>query len=590
MRDLIRLLRLHAPYWRWMMGGVVLGLMTVLANFGLLALAGWFLASAAVAGMGGYAAQNAFNIFTPAAGVRFFATVRVLGRYTARLVDHEATFRQIAALRVYLFTRLVPLAPLGLVDRSGDVLARLVADVERLSAFYPRVLAPVLVAGFACVVMALVFGAIAPVAGLLLFLLLLAAGVAVPLVCLRAASAPGRKIVAVEAALRADAVDTVQGIVELLTYGAADAMAERIATADAALLACQRRMRAIDGFGAAASLLLANATMVAMLLIGIPLVGSAAISGPDLALLALGALAAFEAVTPLAQALPLLAQLRASARRVFEVVDRPVPVQDPVAGAPLPTRLNLELRGVRLRYASEESGSRAWALDRFDLSIPEGSRMILFGRSGAGKTSVANLLLRFAPYQQGTALLGGVELRDLRGDEVRSLFTVVSQRSFLFHGTIRDNLLLARPEATEPVLWQALEMAQLADFVRTQPEGLDTLVGESGTRISGGEARRVALARAALRDTPWLILDEPMEGLDPITAAALRNALETVMAGRTVLWMTHRLDMLTDTDLLAVLDAGRVVETGRIGELRAKGDYVPRLLRLQSGLASLWDG
>ena len=590
MRELIRLLRLHAPYWRWMAGGIALGLITVLANFGLLALSGWFLASAAVVGLSGFAAQNAFNIFTPSAGVRFFATVRVAGRYGARLVDHEATFRQIAALRVYLFSRLVPLAPLGLADRGGDVLSRLVADVERLSDFYPRVLVPVLVAVLGSVLMALAFAAFSPAAGVALFLLLLAAGVAVPLIGLRRASAPGRDIVALEAGLRADMVDTVQGMADLLTYGAAEAMASRIAEADAGLIARQRRMRSIDGFGAAAASLLTNAAMAVMLLIGVPGVRAGGISGPDLALLVLGALAAFEAVSPLSQALPLLAQIRASARRVFEMADRPVPVHDPAVRSRKPGRLDLNLRGVRLRYDTDAADGRAWALDGLDLHIPEGSRMILVGRSGAGKSSVANLLLRFAEYQQGSAALGGVELRDMRADDVRSLFTVVSQRSFLFHGSIRDNLLVARPDATDAMLWQALETAQLAAFVRTQPDGLDTLVGESGTRISGGEARRVALARAALRDTPWLILDEPMEGLDPVTAAALRSALEAVMAGRTVLWMTHRVDMIADTDLLAVLDEGQVVEVGPVSALRREGRYLPRLLRLQGSLAPLWNG
>ncbi len=587
MRELIRLLRLYRPYGLWMAGGVALGLATMLANFGLLALAGWFLASAAAVGLAGYAAQNAFNFFTPAAGVRFFATVRVLARYASRLVDHEATFRQVAALRVFLFARLVPLAPLGLVDRGGDLLGRLVADVERLSDFYPRVLVPVLVAAIASLAMALTFGLIAPAAGLALYLLLLLAGVAVPLIGLGAAAKPGRKIVALEAGLRADVVDTVQGMADLLTYGAAPAMAARIEGRDAALIAGQRRMRSIAASGAAASTLLANVAMAAMLLIGIPLLRAGLVSGPELALFVLGALGAFEAVAPLSQALPLLAPIRESTRRVFEIADRPAPVRDPGASPPRPGRLDLELRGIRLCYNAADKPERIWALNGLDLSIPQGSRMMLLGRSGAGKTSIANLLLRFAEYQEGSALLGGIELHDIRGDDVRSLFTVVSQRTFLFHGTIRDNLLLARPGATDPMLWQALEAAQLAAFVRAAPEGLDTQVGEAGARISGGEARRVALARAVLRDTPWLILDEPTEGLDPVTAAALRGALEAVMAGRTVLWITHRLEAISEADRVAVLEAGRVVESGILGVLRNSGRYLPRLLQLQQGLAHL---
>ena len=192
-----------------------------------------------------------------------------------------------------------------------------------------------------------------------------------------------------------------------------------------------------------------------------------------------------------------------------------------------------------------------------------------------------------APSISGSATLGGVELSEVAGEDVRSLFTVVSQKTFLFHGTIRDNLTLARPGADEAALWRAVETAQLGAFVRSRPEGLDALVGEGGTRISGGEARRVALARAVLRDTPWLILDEPMEGLDAVTARAVGEALERVMAGRTVLWMTHRLEMAREDDLVAVLAAGRVVESGRFGVLRREGVQVPRLLRLQSELGRL---
>ena len=582
---LYRLLLLHAPYRWWMAGGVALGLVTVLANFGLLALAGWFLASAAAVGLAGYAAQNAFNLFTPAAGVRFFATVRVLGRYAARLVDHEATFRVTAGIRVWLFARLVPLAPLGLVERGGDVLGKLVADVERLADFYPRVLAPVAVAALASLVMAVVFSLVAPAAGIVLLVLLAAAGVVVPAAALRAGAAAGREIVSIEAGMRADVIDAVQGMADLLTCNAAGAMAARIEAADTALLRRQGRMRNIDGLTASGSALLANAAMLAMLAIGVELVRAGQMPGPDLALLVLGAMGAFEATAPLGQALPLLAQITESARRVFEIADRAAPVREPEASPARPGRLDIELSGVRLRYGAADG--RAWALDELDLRVPEGGRLVLLGRSGAGKSSVANLLLRFAEYQEGSARLGGVELRDIRGDDARSLFTVVSQRTFLFHGTVRDNLLVARPEADDAALWRALEVARLAAFVRRLPEGLETLVGEGGAAISGGEARRLAIARAALRDTPWLILDEPMEGLDAVTAAALRGALEAVMAGRGVLWMTHRLETVAETDEVAVLEAGTVVEAGTVGVLRREGVYLPKLFRLQSELGRL---
>ncbi len=584
MRDLMRILRLYGPYRSWLLGGIVLALLTILANFGLLALAGWFLASAGIAGLSSYAAQNAFNFFAPSAGVRFFATLRVLCRYLGRLVDHEATFRQLAGLRSFIYARLEPLAPAGLAgDRSGDLLGRLVADVDRLGEFHLRVFTPFLAALFASLAMALLFAALAPPAGLALLFGLALAGLAVPLATLALGDRPSRHAVALRAAMRADVVDAVQGMAELLTYGAAPAFAERIDGANATLIAEERRLAGIAGFGAAATLLIAGLTMAAMLLLGDALVLSHRLSGPDLPLLALGALAAFEAVGPLPQAFQHLGGMRAAARRIFEILDRPPPIAEPTRSPRRPARLDLALRGVRLRYS--ELGP--WALDGLDLAIGEGERIAIVGRSGAGKTSLVNLVLRFAPYQAGSATIGGVELSAIRGDDMRSLFTVVSQKSYLFAGSIRDNLLIAKPDAGEQALWRALETAELADFVRTLPEGLESLVGEAGTRLSGGEARRLVLARAALRSSPFLILDEPTEGLDPLTEAALRADLDHLAGGRTQILITHRLAGIAEDDRVVLIEAGRVAEDGRYGDLRRQGRTLPRLAALEAALARL---
>jgi ATP-binding cassette subfamily C protein CydC len=584
MRDLIRLLRLYAPYRRWIAGGIALGLVTVLANFGLLALSGWFLASAGVVGLAGVAAQNSFNFFTPAAGVRFFATVRVVARYAGRLVDHEATFRLLAGLRTDLYARLEPLAPLGLAaDRGGDLLGRLVADVDRLGDFFLRVVAPFSVAAIGSVLMALVFAAFVPLGGVVLLAGLAVAGVALPVISIRLGRRPSGDAVALQSAMRADLVDSVQGMAELLTYNAAPAMQARVEGASAALAVRQGRLATIAGIGTGGNLLIANVTMAAMLVIGGRLVVAGRLAGPDLALLVLGALAAFEAVAPLAGAFQALGGMRDSARRVFEIMDRPVPVRDPACSPARPAALGVVLAGVRLRYP----GQAGWALDGLDLAIAPGERVTVLGRSGAGKTSLVNVLLRFAEYQEGSVTLGGVALRDIRGDDVRSLFTLVSQQTQMFAGSVRDNLLIADPAADDAALWHALEIAQLADFVRAQPDGLETLVGEAGVRISGGEARRLTLARAALRDTPILILDEPTEGLDPLTEAAVRAAIAAIGIGRMVITITHRLAGIADDDRVVVLAAGRVAEDGRFGALKRAGGAVTRLAALHDRLARL---
>ena len=592
MRDLIRLLRLYKPYRWWLAGGIVLSLVTVLANFGLLALSGWFLASAGAVGLASYAAQNAFNFFTPAAGVRFFATVRVLCRYFGRLVDHEATFRELAGLRAFLYARLEPLAPVGLAqDRGGDLLSRLVADIDRLGDLHLRVFSPFIVALLGSIAMAALLAAFSPFAGAGLLFGLGLAGLALPAASAILGRRPSRDAVKDQTAMRADVVDAVQGMAELLTYGAAETMASRIDGANERLIANQGRLANLAGFGSALTLLITNLTMAAMLIVGGSLVLHGRLAGPDLPLLALGALAAFEVVAPLPPAFQMIGAMRESARRIFELADRSPPIVDPPMSPKRPRRLDIVLTDLGLRYRDADRDSvrdpDLWALHGLNLRIQEGEHVAILGRSGAGKTSLINVLLRFADYQLGSATLGGIELRAIRSDDIRSLFTVVSQRTQLFAGSIRDNLLIAKPAADDKELWNALEIAQLADFVRGQPDALNTLVGEAGARLSGGEARRVALARAALRTTPFLILDEPTEGLDPLTEASFRADLARIATGRTVLTVTHRLAGIGDGDRVVVLERGRVVEEGSYGALRRSGRVVPRLAALQDALLRL---
>ena len=581
MRDLMRLLRLYAPYRRWIFGAIGLGLATVLANFGLLALSGWFLASAGLVGLAGYAAQNAFNFYAPAAGVRFFATVRVLARYGGRLADHEATLRLLAELRVAVYARLEPLAPAALSeDRSGELLNRLVADVDRLGDFFLRAVSPFAVAGLGSVVMVLVFATFSPVAAVVLMLGLGLAGVVVPLTTLLLGQRRSRRLTNIQVSMRSDLVDSVQGMTELLIYGASQTMIDQVHGQSQDLTTVQGGLARVSGLGAALNVLASGMTMTSILVIGAALVMAHRLAAPDSALLALGAMAAFEAVSPLPAAFQNLGGIRESARRVFELTDRVALVREPEFSPKKPTHLDLRLSEVRLRYP----GQAGWALDGLNLVMEPGERISILGRSGAGKTSLVYLLLRFADYQQGSAMIGGIELHDIRGDDLRSLFTVVSERTQIFAGSIRHNLLIAKPDANEAELWQALQMAQLSAFVRQQPDGLDTLLGEAGAKISGGEARRVSLARAALRQTPFLILDEPTEGLDPVTASNFGTALASLASSRTVITITHRLDNIDDADRVAVLQAGRIIEDGRFGVLRAAGGALSHLAELQEKL------
>ena len=568
-RDLWRLLRLFAPYRWWMLGGALLSLLTILANFGLMTLSGWFLASAALAGLGGWATLNQYNFFLPAAGVRAFATTRVLSRWLERIVTHEATFRLLSRLRVWFYTRIEPLAPAGLQGyRSGDILSRLVADIDTLNNFYLRVFTPFLVAGLATLLMAGFFALYAWSVGLALFVLLALTGLLLPLLSERLGAGNSREVTRLQAEMRTQVIDALQGMGEILTANAAERVQGRFLQENAALLERQRRLAGVAGIGTAGMGFMANLTLWVILLLAIPLVARHTLPHAELPMFALGTMAAFEAVLALPLAFQFLGQTREAARRIFEVADTPPAFHEAVDAVPAPEHFDIEIQGLHLRYPT----AREDALGGLDLRIGQGQRVAILGATGAGKSSIANLLLRFYDYQSGSARLGGRELRDYPGDQLRQYFALLSQRSHLFHSTIRDNLLLAKGDAEEEELWAALRQAQLADFVEGLPQGLDNIIGEGGVNLSGGQARRIAIARAVLKDSPILILDEPSEGLDAVTEAKFLQDLRALMQGRTVIYITHRLLGLEDMDRIYVLADGQVRESGAYADLVARGD------------------
>ncbi len=554
MSDIWRLIRLLSPRRGWMLAGLGLATVTLLANFGLLAISGWFLAATAAAGLAGFAAQNAFNFFTPSAMVRFFATLRVGSRYAERLVTHEATFRLLADLRVWFYTRLEPLAPAVLqTQRTADLLNRIVTDIDTLNLFYLRVFVPVLTAIAAGLAMAAFFAFFSWPAALALILGLALNGMVAPMLTSRQGARPGAEINRLTAALRTEYVEALQGMGELLVFGAAPAMQARAASLNNELALAQADMGRVSGLGFALSGLAANVTLLAVLVFGARRFEAGGISAAQVPMLVLGAMAAFEATAPLPAALQFLGQIKSAARRIFALADQPPPVPTPALPAPAPEGFGLELSDITLRYAPDAP----LVLNGFSLCVPEGKHVGIAGPSGSGKTTLISLLLRFREFQGGTACFGGHDLRAYGSADMARHITVISQRSHLFHTTIRDNLLLANGKADEAALWHALAVAQLADFVRTLPKGLDSTVGEGGAKLSGGQARRVALARAVLKPAPWLILDEPTEGLDAETERAFLADLAPILKGRTVLYITHRPAGLALMDEIYTLRNGK---------------------------------
>lgn len=551
MSTTLRLLRFYRGQAAWLAAGIALNIVVILSNVALLTLSGWFITAMALAGLG----LAPIEYFAPAAAIRGLALLRTGGRYGERLVTHEATFRLLATLRSWFFAALEPLAPARLQHhRGGDLLSRIRSDIDSLDNLYLRVVAPTAAAAVSGLLLTGFLALFSGAAALLLGICLVGAGVALPLAARRLGREPGRRVVAIRAELRSAMSDTVHGLGELLVDGAIDAREAEIAALGRSLAAAQRRQARLGIAATALSGLVAALALWGAIAIAIPLVRDGALSGPELAMIAFLVMASFEAVAPLPAAFQALSETLAAALRIFELVDATPQVAEPLHEAPAPSRFDIRIQGLAMRYT--EDGP--WALDGVDLDLPQGGRLGIVGASGSGKTSLLNVLLRFWDFNAGEITIGGTSLGGLSGETVRGLYSVVAQQTHLFNTSIRENLLLARPSASDPELLEALRGAYLGAEIEALPDGLSTVVGENGARLSGGQARRLAIARALLKDAPILLLDEPTEGLDPVSEQAVLQGLRTLMRGRTTLLITHRPQALEDMDTVLRLDRGRV--------------------------------
>ncbi|WP_318377175.1 heme ABC transporter ATP-binding protein/permease CydC [Enterobacter sp.] len=562
MRALLPYLALYKRH-KWLLTlGVVLAIVTLLASIGLLTLSGWFLSASAVVGVAGI---YSFNYMLPAAGVRGAAITRTAGRYFERLVSHDATFRVLSHLRVSTFSKLLPLSPAGLARfRQGDLLNRVVADVDTLDHLYLRVISPLVGALVVILVVTLGLGVLDVTLALTLGGIMLLTLLLLPPLFYRLGKSTGEKLTALRGQYRQHLTSWLQGQAELTIFGASQRYREQMENTELSWHDAQRRQSELTALAQALMLLISGFAVIAMLWLAAGGVGGNTQPGPLIALFVFCALAAFEALAPVTGAFQHLGQVIASARRITEITDCPPEVTFSAGETALPAQVDLRLDAVSFTYPQQVQP----ALKGVSLEVTAGQRVAILGRTGCGKSTLLQLLTRAWDPQQGEILLNGQPLASLSEAALRATISVVPQRVHLFSATLRDNLLLASPAASDEALATALTQVGLEKLL--DDGGLNSWLGEGGRQLSGGELRRLAIARALLHDAPLFLLDEPTEGLDATTESQILDLLAEVTKGKTVLMVTHRLRGLSQCDQIIVMDNGEIIEQGNHAALMAK--------------------
>ena len=561
MRALLPFLRLFKFAKLPLFLGLVLMITGLASSIGLLTTSGWFLAATAIAGLG-----TLFNFFYPSASVRGLAIGRTLFRYFEKLVTHDATFRILAKLRVQVFEKIIPLSP-GVLNRyrNSDLLNRLVSDVDTLDSLYLRLIAPFITAIFVILAMCIGLSFVnAPLAlGLGASLLLLV--FVIPTVFYQLGKKFGDKLVHSRALYRTKFLEFIQAQAELLLFNAEDKLKDNMAKTEANWQANQQKEANLSGFSTALSLFLNGLIIAAMLWFS-----SQAEFGNDeyrmafIALFTFAALASFEILMPLGSAFLHIGQVIASAERVTDIIDQqPLVTFNGKAEFDQNATTLIETKDLSFTYPERQNR----ALENLNLIIQKGQKVAILGKTGSGKSTLLQLLVRNYDANQGELFLAGKPIADYAEDTLRSQFCFLTQRVHVFSDTLRQNLQFASAvNISDEKMIEVLNQVGLGKLLE-QEQGLDIWLGDGGRPLSGGEQRRLGLARILLNDAPILLLDEPTEGLDRETERQILRLILAHAENKTLIMVTHRLTAIEQFDELFVIDEAKLIEKGTYAEL-----------------------
>ncbi|WP_061018328.1 heme ABC transporter ATP-binding protein/permease CydC [Vibrio splendidus] len=554
MRDLLPYLKLYKKHWFGLSLGMLLAFATLSASIGLLTLSGWFISASAVAGL--TIARETFNYMLPGGGVRGLAMSRTAGRWGERVVSHNATFKLLTDLRIFFFKKLAPLIPGRISNlRDADLLNRLVADVDAMDHVYLRLVSPVTVGVFGIFFLTLFLMWFDTSLGLILGSILLIMLLVWPVLFYKLGKRNGGELTQNKADLRVTTLDWIEGYSELTLFGAEERYRNAILETQRKLMANQFVNANLTGMASAALMLFNGLTLVLMLWLAADGVGGNA-PDPFIALMAFATMASFELLMPIAGAFQHLGQTLSSARRLNEVILSEPEVQFAEEKLDINKPLDITFSNVTFNYPDSERS----VLNAVDLTIPATNKVAIVGQTGSGKSTLIQLLTRYWDPKKGYISIAGIELTQWNESQLRESISVVSQRVDILNGTLRDNLLIARPEATDDHLANILKDVGLEKVLENN--ALDSWLGDGGRQLSGGEKRRIGIARAILHDAPILLLDEPTEGLDKQTEQSIMALFEKHFEGKTVIFITHRLIGLESMDSIVLIEQGEIVEHG----------------------------
>ena len=567
MKIFIRLTSLVKPYFWWIALAALIGFATTGSGIGLLMTSAYIIAKAAL-----QPPMAALQLGI--VGVRVFGLARGVFRYAERLISHNITFKILSKLRLWFYDAIEPLAPARLMHfKSGDLLQRIVDDIQSLENIYTRVLGPPLTAILVASLMWFLLGIYSMQAALLILLFHLLAGIGVPLLTRQLSRGLSVGIMNHKTTQQILALDFFQGIGELQVYGKLPEHLNNMRSTENSKLLLQRKNAIIEGMHESLTGILMNGAIIAILWALVPSVSTGGINGISLAVITLAVIASFEPFLPLPASIKHLEADTHAGERLFEILDAKPETKAPSSPIPFPAQHDIKVENLSFTYP----GSIAKTLDTISFSVRAGQHIAIVGPSGAGKSTITSLFMRFWNSSEGQITIGGNNITLLDPEELRRNISLVSQRTYLFAETIRENLLLAKPGASDDELKKALSAAGLSQF----HSKLDEWTGQHGMKLSGGERQRIAIARILLQNAPIVILDEATANLDGLTEKEVTDTLNTITAGKTLITITHRLKAMEQYNNILVLDKGIITQSGHHHELMEHSGLYKRMWNLQ---------